>query len=375
METYIALTAKGLGDVLSSELREQGVDVQENNASEVIFKTDIMGIYRVHLESRIASRFIKPLSRFYAKNPDEVYSNIQKLDFTKYIEPNGKMYVDASIRECLIRDQRLLAMKVKDAVADQFRDKFNIRPDVDKMEAQLRIQIRGVRDRYDVSLDMTGESLFKRGYRKQVGEAPIKENLAAGLLAIAEWDGCSNLVDPMCGSGTFLIEAALKALRVGPGTLRNRFIFMEHKKFNEEKYQKILDEVLEKELDEVDCELYGFDRDRKALRHAIANVKAAGVASLIEIKRGDVTTLEAPCKKGIVVTNPPYAIRMGEEENLKDVYRDLGFTLKTHFKGWTVWVLAGNKDLTPLLSMKTARKYPVKNGGVDCRFLKYEIHQ
>ena len=373
MDKYIGLTAKGLGEVLSSELKELGVSVQDHNDSEVYFTASQQDIYRLHLQSRIASRFIRPLVSFYAKTANEIYNKISQLDFSRYIEADGKMYVDASIRDCSLRDQRMLAMKVKDAVVDRFRDQFNVRPDVSKEEAQLRIQIRGVRDRYDVSLDLTGDSLFKRGYRKQVGEAPVKENLAAGLLAIAGWDGQSDLVDPMCGSGTFLIEAALKALKVAPGTLRNQFIFMEHKNFDEGLYNEVLNEVLDQELDETSCQFFGFDRDRKALRQSVANAKAAGVASLIEFRRGDVTTMEAPCEKGVIVTNPPYAIRLGEEENLKDVYRDFGFTLKTHFKSWTVWILAGNKELTPLLGMKTSRKYPVKNGGLDCRFLQYEV--
>ena len=372
-DIYMGLTAKGLGEALASELESLGILCHKYKSSEVTFETDLRGIYRLHLQSRIASRFIKPLSSFRAATALDIYKKISQLQWTHLIPSDGHLYVDASIRECSLKDQRLLAMKVKDAIVDQFRDKFGERPDINKSEAQLRVQIRGVKDRYDVSLDMTGESLFKRGYRKQVGEAPVKENLAAGLLAIADWETSTSLFDPMCGSGTFLIEAALKALNIAPGTLRNHFIFMEHKNFNKTLYEEVFSESLEQELDETSCEFFGSDRDRKILGFARTNAKAAGVASLIQFKKGDVTTMRPPFEKGLIVTNPPYGVRIGEEENLYDVYRDLGYTLKNHFKGWTAWILAGNKDLTAFLGMKATRRFALKNGAIDCRFIKYDV--
>ncbi|PWU12968.1 MAG: RNA methyltransferase [Bdellovibrio sp.] len=412
MAEFFATTAKGLLDPLMQELQELGFSKLERTASGVLFDTNWRGCYRANLESRLASRILKPVLDFYAYQPEDIYSHLRKHDFTKYISPEQTLAVDASVEDCKLRDQRFVAMKAKDAIVDEFRDKYDIRPNVDRECPDLRVWIRGYKNCFHVSLDTTGNALNQRGYRKQAGQAPIKENLAAGLLRLAEWDMKTPLVDPMCGSGTLLIEAALMLTRTAPGSFRHDFAFQHLKGYVEGEFTEVLEAAVEHEVrpdevrpdevrpDEVRPEgmkpdeakagkvagslrdtaagtssvlLYGFDVDRKALAMARANAARAGVEHLIQFKYSPISTLQAPTPRGIIVTNPPYAIRLGDEDILRDVYRDFSHTLKTQFRGWTIWILSGNKDLMANLKLKASRKHFVYNGAIECRFLRYDI--
>jgi putative N6-adenine-specific DNA methylase len=373
MPNFLATCPKGLTEVLEKELHELGITATERIASGVFFDSNWQGCYKVNLHSRIASRVVKPILDFPAYNADDLYNNIRKHDFTKYIDPNQTMKVDASVKECAIHDQRFLAMRVKDAVVDQFRDKFNVRPDVDNARPALRIQIQGLKNEFHVSIDTSGDPLYMRGYRLEAGEAPMKENLAAGLLKVAEWDCHSPIIDPMCGSGTFLIEAAMMAKNIAPGSLRNRFGFMSLKGFNKQEWEELVDEAINAEVPELPFKFYGSDIDRKVLKAAKANAARAGVDEAIEFTSSPIATFEPPVEKGMVVTNPPYAIRMGDEDNVRDVYRDLGYTLKHKFKDWNAWILSGNKDLILDMKLKATKRHFVFNGPIECRFLRYEM--
>lgn len=373
MPQFFASTSIGLADVLEKELIDLGLKIKLKMKGGIIFESNWEGCYKANLHSRFASRILKPVLEFTAYDLDELYNNIRKHDFTKYIEPHQTMTVDAKVEDSAIRDQRMLAMKVKDAVVDQFREAFNERPSVNNDNAALRVHIKGYNDQYYVSVDTSGESLFKRGYRLQAGEAPMKENLGAGLVALSEWDRKSPIVDPMCGSGTILIEAALMATDIAPGLLRTRFAFQEFKGFDQEVWARVVDEAADKAKEDLDFKFYGFDHDKEVLMKAKANAKKAGVDHLIEFKREVITLLKRPVEKGLIVTNPPYGARIGEEDNLKDVYRDFSHTLKTEFKGWSAWMLAGNKDLIRELKLKSTRKHFIFNGSIECRFLRYDM--
>ncbi|HRO67195.1 MAG TPA: THUMP domain-containing protein, partial [Pseudobdellovibrionaceae bacterium] len=207
MPQFFASAPKGLSDALEIELKELGLNVLEKSQSGVMFESNWEGCYKANLHSRIASRIMKPILDFTAYQPEELYAAIQKHDFTKYIKPNQTLTIDASVRDGRMHDQRFVAMKVKDAIVDQFREKFDVRPDVDNTRPDLRVQVRAVKNQFSVSIDTSGSSLFQRGYRRDVVDAPLKENLAAGLLKLTEWDRQSSLVDFFVGSGTFLIEA------------------------------------------------------------------------------------------------------------------------------------------------------------------------
>lgn len=373
MPEFFASTAKGLVDPLEQELKELGLKVLDKTVGGVYFESNWEGCYKANLHSRLASRILKPILDFTAYQPEELYAQILRHDFTKYIKPTQTLSIDVTIRDSKMRDQRFVAMKIKDAIVDQFRDKFDVRPDVDNEAPALRVHVRAVKNQFNVAIDTTGDSLFMRGYRRETGEAPLKENLAAGLIKLSEWDGQSPIVDFMCGSGTFLIEAAMMAMNVAPGIHRKRFGFQSWLSFEQEAWDNIVQEAMDAEKEELPFMFYGYDIDNRVLKIAKDNAKRAGVDQVIEFKKESVATVEPPVEKGLIVINPPYGARIGDEDNLRDVYRDLGFTLKHRFKGWDAWILSGNKELIADMKLKSTRKHFVFNGNIECRFLKYSM--
>lgn len=373
MPQFFASAPRGIVEPLENELKELGLKVTDKYIGGVFFESNWEGCYKANLHSRLASRILKPILDFTAYQPEELYNQILRHDFTKYIKPTQTISIDASVSESKMRDQRFVAMKVKDAIVDQFREKFGVRPDVDNENPALRIHVRAIKNQFNVAIDTSGESLFKRGYRKEVGEAPLKENLAAGLIKLAEWDGQSPIIDPMCGSGTFLIEAAMMALNIAPGINRKKFGFQNWLTYEEETWEKVVQEALDAEKEELPFKFYGYDIDRRVLVNAKENAKRAGVDEVIEFRKEAIATVEPPVEKGLMIVNPPYGARIGDEDNLRDVYRDLGYTLKHRFKGWDAWILSGNKDLIADLKLKATRKHFVFNGNIECRFLKYSM--
>ncbi|MBL7687917.1 MAG: RNA methyltransferase [Bdellovibrionaceae bacterium] len=391
MARYLAMTSRGLVDALHDELIEIGAKNLDKEPGGVFFDGNWSVVMRANLRLRTATRIVKPILSFPAYKNEDLYNNILKFDFTKMIEVDGTLAVEASVRECAFKDQRFVAMKVKDAVVDQFREKLGARPSVDNENPDLVIVVRGYKNHFDVSLDTSGDALFKRGYRVATGEAPIKEHVAAGLLKLAEWDGVTPIVDPMCGSGTILIEAAMMAKKMAPGTLRKSFGFMKWKGYDREVFKKELETVLDVEetatekliarltvedeegVEKVQPMFYGYDLDAQVIKAAKANAKEAGVDDIVVFRRHAMETLEAPCEKGVVITNPPYGTRLGNKESLKDVYKDFAFTLKNRFKGWTAFVLSGDPELSSAMKLKATRRAPVYNGNIECRLLKYEM--
>ena len=373
MARFIAVTSKGLADVLAQELRDLGLDVKEKGPAGVAFESNWEGCYRANLMLRTATRVIKPVLDFPAYEPQELYSNIKKHDFTKYIAVKDTFTIDASVRDSSFHDQRFVAMKIKDAIVDQFRDQFGERPDVDNDSPDLRIMVRVVKNQVSVSIDTTGDNLSQRGYREEAGEAPLREHLAAGLIRMTGWDEQTPLVDPMCGSGTLLIEAALMAKAMAPGLLRKKFSLQKFSQFDEAVWDKAITEALSVEKQEPKVHFYGFDKDSRVIQMAKRNAARAGVEDMITFEQGRVDLLKPPTPQGMMVLNPPYGERLGVTEDLKDVYRDLGFILKSQFKGWTCWLLSGNEDLTQILKLKSSRRVPVFNGAIECRWLEYKV--
>lgn len=377
MAIFFASCPTGMADLVEKELQSFGLKTFEKTVGGVVFESNWAGCYKANLNSRYASRILKPILDFPAYQNEDIYNNILKHDFTKYIKPNQTLAVDASVKECKMLDQRFLAMKVKDAVVDQFREKFGSRPDVENESPDLRIHIRGYKNQYHVSIDTSGNSLFMRGYRTKTGEAPLKENLAAGLIGLAEWDMKTPIVDLFCGSGTLLIEAAMMALNIAPGLGRKKFGFMSYTDFDEKVWDKVVDEAIAAEKEELDFKLYGYDLDKKVLQMAKQNAKNASVLDFIEFQNNSIAMAAPPegVTEGLIITNPPYGTRIGDEDNLKDVYRDLGYTLKHRFTGWSAWVLAGSKELLSEMKLKSTKKFFVYNGNIECRFLKYEMFE
>ena len=376
MPEFFANTSKGLGEALEKEFIELGFEKVRRVGNGVFFESNWEGCYRANLHSRIASRVLKPVWDFPAYQLDEFFSQILKHDFTKHIRLPFSLKVDATIEDCKIHDQRMVALKTKDAICDQFRNAFGSRPDVDKLEPDFCVHVRGIKNQFSIAIDTSGDSLYRRGYRERGGVAPMRENLAAGLLQLSEWDEQSPLIDPMCGSGTFLIEAAQKKFRIAPGSFRRRFGFQKLIHYQKEVWESMVQKALNEELTPEPGFFFGYDEDAKMLKVARQNADRAGVGSAIRFARGNVATLQQPDDlklTGSVITNPPYGLRLGEVDQLRDVYRDLGYSLKRNFPGWTAWILSGEKELTKDLRMASEKRIPVHNGNVECRFLKYVV--
>lgn len=374
MARFLAQTSRGLSDVLEQELKSLGCEKVLKGPGGVFFEGNWATCYRVNLRSRTATRVLLPILDFPAYKPEDLYHNVLKHDFTKYIPPTATIAVDASVRDSgQFKDQRFVAMKIKDAVVDQFREKFDVRPDVDSSNPDLKINARAFKNQFSLSIDTSGEPLFKRGYRVGMTDAHLKEHLAAGLLMMAEYQGDCAVVDPMCGSGTLLIEAALMALKIAPGAMRRSFSFQRLNGFKKEEYQKEIDAAMAEEKTELDFKFYGYDVDKKALAVAKQNAEEAGVAEHIEFARAPMETLVAPVEKGLMICDPPYGERQGELGDLLEVYKNMAHTMKTGFKGWNCYILSGNSELSAAMKLKAERKFPVFNGPIECRLLKYNM--
>lgn len=377
MPEFFASIPKGLADVMAQELEDLGVKVLKKSAGGVSFETNWEGCYRVNLASRYASKILKPVLEFPAYQPEDLYHNVRKHDFTKYIDVSGTLAIDAKVQESKMRDQRYIALKIKDAIVDQFREKTDgIRPNVDSENPDMSVYVRGSRNNFVVALDTSGDSLFKRGYKQVQTAAPLKENLAAALVALSGWDRKSPIVDPMCGSGTILIEAALMAQKMAPGMLRKHFGFQKWKNFDRDVWNKVVQEQIDQEI-EIDGEppfkLYGYDMDRKTLEIAKENAHKAGVDHWIEFRREPLASVQRPSENAIIITNPPYGARIGEEDMLVDLYKDLAYMLKAQFQGSKAFILSGNRNLIQEVRLKSTRKHFIFNGPIECRFLEYDI--
>lgn len=374
MPVFLALTSRGLTEPLASEIQEIKVKKVRARPDAVEFEGSWADAYRVHLHSRLATRVLLPVADFQAYNEDDLYYGIlRKHDFTKYISPQQTLKVEAHARENkVLRDQRFVAMKVKDAVVDQFWTKFNERPSVSFEDADLRIVVRVVGSAVSVAVDLTGEPLSHRGYRRFAGSAPLRENVAAGLLRLSGWQAPTPLVDPFCGSGTVLIEAALS---LGAGSLNKRrrsYAFEQLKIFQPETWSAVNQPPLRKAAPSKPF-LFGYDKDPVVLQRARENARDAGVENWILFQQKDVRDLKSPAEQGVIVTNPPYGERLGDAKGVAALYRDFAATLKKEFKGWDAWILSGNSEASAGLRLKSARKIPLWNGPIECRFLHYPL--
>ena len=373
MPQFYASTSRGLSEPLAEELRSFGIKVNKVDQQGCSFEGPWADCAKANLRSRIATRISLPVLDFPAYKDNELYDNVKKHDFTKYLTPQMTFSIKAKLNDCAIKDQRLLAMKVKDVIADQFNEKFGVRPSVDTKLPNVRIFIFGSRNEYRVSVDTSGQSLSQRGYRDNTVEAPMREHVAAGLLHLSNWDMKTPLVDPMCGSGTLLIEAALMLKAVSTGTFHKKFSFQHFEHVPEKLFDDEIEKVLAEEVEGPEFKLYGFDKSGENVRAAQRNAINAGVEDMIEFKRANAVTLPPPVENGMIVVNPPYGVRLGDEFFLEELYKDWAHNLKTNYSGWQVWVLSGDPQWTRFLRMKAEKRNPIDNGGVDCRWIHYKV--
>jgi 23S rRNA (guanine2445-N2)-methyltransferase / 23S rRNA (guanine2069-N7)-methyltransferase len=382
--TFFATTPRGLESVLVAELEALGADRVAAGRGGASFEGPLDVAYRACLWCRVANRILLPLGTFDAPNSDALYDGVQSIDWSDHMRPTGSLAVDVVSVGSDISNTHYAAQRTKDAVVDQFREREGERPSVDLKRPDLRIYLFIESNQAIVGIDLAGESLHRRGYRGRWLFAPLKENLAAGLLGLAEWGRLAALgrpfLDPMCGSGTLPIEAALIAADVAPGLFRDYFGFVGWRGHQpdiwhvERQKAEARDQRQAAQLGEVALPgIVGFDADRKAVGVARKNVDRAGLGGLVRIERREPNGWWTPAPEGLIVVNPPYGQRLGEVEELGPLYEELGHGLKRVFGGWTAFVLSGEKALTPSIGLKAGRKHRLFNGPIECRFLEYPL--
>lgn len=367
----IAKTFKGLEEVLANELIQLGANDVQIQRRSVSFSGDKALMYKVNLHCRTALRFLMPIAEFKAINPDEVYAEIKKINWSDYLDVTSSFAIDSIVFSREFSHSKFVAYRVKDAIVDQFKEKYEKRPSVSVSNPDILINIHIASNNYcTVSLDSSGESLHKRGYRTAQTQAPINEVLAAGMLLLAKWEGKSNFIDPMCGSGTFLIEAALIGLNIPPGIFRKSFGFEKWKDFDQELFEEIYnDDSQEKEFT---FKIYGSDISATAVNITEQNIANAGLNKYIEVKRCGINELDIPKEKLLMVTNPPYGERL-KDNNLSILYENIGRLLKFKFGGNEAWIISSEEPLLSKIGLKPSRKIKLLNGDLDCLFCRYEI--
>lgn len=367
----IAKTMAGLEDVLAEELIGLGANNLEMGKRMVSFDGDLALLYKANLHCRTALRILRPVYQFKAKNTDEIYKKVKAMNWYEHLTEDSTFAIDAVTFSDYFTHSKFVAYRVKDAIVDYFMQKTEKRPSVDVKNPDLLINFHIAHDKCTLSFDSSGESLHKRGYRVAQTEAPLNEVLAAGMLLKTGWKGESDFIDPMCGSGTLLIEAALIAMNVPPGIYREHFAFEKWKNFNAELFETIYnDDSHEREFKH---KIYGSDISAEAIAIAAKNIKSAGVEKHIqlEVKPFEKYT-EAPAENGMLVTNPPYGERI-KPEDLSGLYENIGERLKHVFMGYTAWILSYKKECFDRIGLKPSKKIQLVNGSLPCEFRKYDI--
>lgn len=377
----LAKTFKGLEEVLAQELIALGANEVQLERRAVSFRGDKALLYRANLCLRTALRILVPIASFKVKDTDALYNQLKKINWSAYMQSSTTFAIDATVYSETFRNSRFVTYRVKDAIADYWLEKENQRPSVSTREPDLLINIHIGNEQVTVSLDSSGESLHKRGYRVATTEAPISEVLAAGMLLMAGWNGQSDLYDPMCGSGTFLIEAALIARNIAPGVFRSSYAFEKWPDFDADLWSDIYnDDSNERDFTH---KIYGSDASFYAIQQAAKNIKAAGVQKDIELKQIRIEEIKSPytlpmegTKGGaspLVMLNPPYGERLHSNKEMEDLYTAIGSTLKHQFAGSTAWIISSNAAAMKCIGLKPSKKYHLLNGELDCQFNKYDL--
>ena len=364
----IAKTFQGLEEVLAQELIELGANDVQIGRRMVSFSGNQEMMYRANFCLRTAVRVLKPISHFRARNADDVYKAVKEIEWKDILDLDTSFVVDTTVYSTEFRNSKFVAYKVKDAIVDYFMEREGKRPNISVANPDLRLNIHIAEDNCTLSLDSSGESLHLRGYRTATVEAPINEVLAAALIKMSGWKFDCDLIDPFCGSGTILVEAALMARNIYPGVFRQKFGFENWKDFNPE----LLSSIFEDDSNERTFEhrIVGSDINLRAVEAALANAKAAGVADLITVEQREIRDFKKPEMPAVLITNPPYGERL-RPEDLSDIYRTLGEKLKREFQGGEAWIISSREELFDSMRLRPSFKVPLQNGSLDCELRKY----
>ncbi len=369
-----ATCARGLEPVLADELRALGAAEVTPGRGGVAFAGDRVLLYQANLWLRTAVRVLRPVLEAPVASPDELYDAVRGIDWSRYLTPDHTLAVDCNVRDSKITHSRYAALRVKDAICDQFRERAGRRPSVDVEEPMVKLNLHVYRDEAVLSLDSSGTSLHKRGYRPIQTRAPLNEALAAALVVLTGWKGNVPFVDPLCGSGTLPIEAAWIALRRPPGLTRRRFGFMGWMDFDVALWAELRDEARRSVLKHLPAPVLGSDARRDAVAFSHTNARAAGIGHLPRFEVCDVRDFHPPDgPPGVILCNPPYGERIGEEKDLRGLYRTLGEVFRGRCPGWTAYVFTGNARLGREIGIEPARQVPLFNGKIPCRLLQFDL--
>ncbi len=372
MNQFFATCPRGLEVVLAQELVALGATHAKATDGGASFSGPMALCYRVNLESRVASRVLWQIDHAPYRIEEDVYQRARSLPWENWFTPHDTIAVKVTAQRCQLKSLEFITLRIKDAVCDHFRDLTGIRPSVDTKLPDVRIHAYFDAQQFTLYLDTSGETLFKRGYRQFTGEAPLRENLAAGILKLTGWEPGMPLLDPMCGSGTFVLEAALMAQHIAPG-INRPFGFERLKNFERPVWEQLRAEAKEQVLPATPLPIYGSDIDKWAVIDANKNLENAGLSGVATVVEQDILDITAPAPSGVLVMNPPYGERIGEADELAELYPKLGSVLKQRFAGWKVGILTADTRLPKLMRLKPSRKIPLFNGPLECRLYLFEM--
>jgi putative N6-adenine-specific DNA methylase len=374
MNQYFATVAHGLESIAAKELEKLGAKEISTDFSGVHFAGDKALLYRVNLWARTLFRVLLPIREVNCDNAEQLYKGVQSINWGDYLMPDRTLAVHCTGGNTNLNHTHFTALQIKNAIVEWQQKKFGSRSNVELDNPDLLVNAHVYQNRCVLSIDSSGSSLHRRGYRPAMGLAPLKETLAAALLAMAEWEPNLPFLDPLCGSGILPIEAALKGLNIAPGLYRKSFGFYHWQDFDRYLWQGLVQEARQSRLAELPAPIFGSDRDKKIIEQGISNLKFCSLENKINLAHKDLLDIEPPADTGVIICNPPYGKRIGNTEQLGQLYKLLGDVFKQRFKGWTAYVLTGNKELAKKIGLKTSRRFPVSNGGLECTLLKYELY-
>jgi putative N6-adenine-specific DNA methylase len=369
---FFAPCPRGLEPALAEELRGLGAQSVSQTPGGVGFAGPFTLCYRANLDSRIASRVLWRIWEAPYQTEQDIYEAALTTRWEDWFSPLHTIKVKVSARHCPLNSLDFITLRIKDAVCDRFRAIGQGRPSVGIRHPDVRIHVFLDRRTLTLYLDTSGEPLFKRGLRRSAIEAPLRENLAAGILKLAGWTREQVLLDPMCGGGTIPIEAAMMAREIAPG-LGRHFAFERLKHFDAKLWSRLCEDRRAQQYDKVDAAIYASDRDAGAVRVAKANLATAGLAGSVRLAQADILALSAPASTGLIVTNPPYGARIGDEGRLAAFYPRLGDALKRRFPGWTAYLFTGDLRLPKLIGLAPSRRIPLFNGALECRLYEFRL--
>ena len=369
----IAKTFFGFEEILAKELQVLGAQDVEQGVRMVSFKGDKGFMYKANLSLRTALKILKPIYYFRAYNELSLYKGIQGIDWSKYLNANQSFVIDVTLHSDHFNHSQFVALKAKDAVVDQFRDRYGKRPSIDKDFPDLRINLHIHDDQCSVALDTSGNSLHQRGYKTATNIAPINEVLAAGMLLLSGWDGQGDFIDPMCGSGTILAEAAMIACNIPANINRKEFAFEKWNDWDNDLFDMIVDSLMKK-VKEFHYTITGYDKAPSAVMKAKDNIQNANLDDYVTIRQQDFFTSEKETRGPLhMVFNPPYGERL--DVDMERFYREIGDTLKQSYPGTSSWFITANLEALKFVGLKPSRKIKLFNGKLETRFVKYEMYE